>query len=52
MTADHDDLPEPPFGYRFCIDADCPCCGYPERWFDGEKFGCSRCTYVSQERDQ
>lgn len=34
------------------IDADCPSCGYPERWFDTatELFGCPKCTYTSRER--
>lgn len=46
---------------RFCIDADCPGCGFPERFLvreirpDGSPgaamFGCSKCDYISQERD-
>lgn len=41
-------------GLRFCIDADCPACGYPERWIDHElqAFGCNNCTYRSQEREK
>lgn len=47
---------------RVCIDADCPDCGWPERWADldfsrpvGEEppiFGCSRCPYESKERNR
>jgi hypothetical protein len=41
---------EPP---RFAIDADCPCCGWPERYFATatRKFGCIKCTYTSDERN-
>lgn len=38
-------------GQRICIDADCPGCGWPERWFDGDVFGCRKCTYTSTLRD-
>jgi len=38
---------------RLAIDADCPHCGWPERFFDtGTKtFGCRKCDYTSEERD-
>lgn len=36
---------------RFCIDADCPNCDWPERWYDGEQFGCNKCEYRSAERN-
>lgn len=38
---------------RLCIDADCPNCGWAERWFDTETelFGCSKCDYTSQDRN-
>ncbi|MDI5980105.1 hypothetical protein [Amycolatopsis magusensis] len=36
-----------------CIDADCPGCGWAERWFSPARqlFGCSKCAYTSRERD-
>lgn len=37
--------------YRLCIDADCPKCVWPERWFDGKQFGCNKCDYTSSERN-
>ena len=50
---------------RFCIDADCPSCGFPERSLvrdvalvNGEmipgdgKYGCNKCNYTSQERNR
>ncbi|MDC8980673.1 hypothetical protein PR370_01080 [Mycobacterium marinum] len=37
---------------RLVIDADCPGCGWPERWCDGQQFGCAKCEYHSSERDQ
>lgn len=37
---------------RICIDADCPKCGWPERWYDGERFGCNKCEYRSAERNR
>lgn len=44
---------------RIAVDADCPGCGYPERWFDPATglFGCSSlnlepCDYVSAERNR
>jgi hypothetical protein len=35
------------------IDADCPECGHPERTLNPATgdFGCTRCTYVSRERN-
>lgn len=46
---------------RFAIDADCPSCGFPERYLirevlpDGKPgggfYGCNKCAYKSQERD-
>ena len=47
-------LPTP---FRFAIDADCPACGWFERWaqhlVDGTVlFGCSKCSYTSAERDR
>jgi len=40
-------------GLRVAVDADCPYCGWPERWFDTltRRFGCVRCTYTSDERN-
>lgn len=37
---------------RICIDANCPRCRWPERWFDTSTrlFGCNKCDYVSTER--
>lgn len=37
---------------RFCIDEDCPSCGFPERWLDHSLgvFGCNKCDYTSTER--
>lgn len=45
---------------RVCIDADCPSCGWPERWADIAQFppmgpvtfGCNKCDYTSQERNR
>ncbi|WP_020673851.1 hypothetical protein [Amycolatopsis nigrescens] len=36
-----------------CIDADCPACGWPERWLSmaTRLFGCPKCPYTSTERD-
>lgn len=49
--------PAQPTPTRIAIDADCPKCGYPERFFDLERrvFGCSSlnptpCGYESMER--
>lgn len=38
---------------RVCIDADCPQCGWVERWYDFglEKFGCNKCDYLSTDRE-
>ena len=43
---------------RVCIDADCPNCGYPERWADVtpdlriiHTYGCNQCTYRSNDRN-
>ena len=35
------------------IEADCPGCGHRERTFNPATgcYGCTRCTYVSPERD-
>lgn len=40
-------------GLRIAVDADCPHCGWPERWLDTQtrKFGCIKCTYTSDERN-
>lgn len=40
--------------YRLVIDADCPHCNRPERWFDQQArlFGCNHCTYTSKERER
>lgn len=40
-------------GIRIAIDADCPGCGWPERWFDTltRHFGCVKCSYTSDERN-
>jgi hypothetical protein len=38
-------------GMRLAIDANCPQCLWPERWFDGEQFGCNKCEYRSAERE-
>jgi hypothetical protein len=37
---------------RLAIDADCPKCGWAERWFSPSRqlFGCSKCSYTSTER--
>lgn len=37
---------------RICIDADCPSCHWPERWFDTgtAHFGCNQCDYTSYDR--
>lgn len=39
-------------GLRVAVDADCPHCGWPERWFDTttRRFGCIKCPYTSDER--
>lgn len=37
---------------RICIDADCPSCGWPERNFNGEVFGCRKCEYTSTSRNE
>lgn len=38
---------------HICIDADCPACGWPERWFSPDRslFGCSKCSFTSTQRD-
>ncbi|MCU1685786.1 MAG: hypothetical protein JWQ81_6525 [Amycolatopsis sp.] len=38
---------------HLCIDADCPNCGWPERWFAPATrlFGCPKCTHTSTTRD-
>jgi hypothetical protein len=38
---------------RICIDADCPSCGWPERWFSPDRrlFGCPKCDVTSRNRD-
>ena len=48
----------PPRPLRIAIDADCPCCGYPERFYEPgrEVFGCSSlnrnpCGYESTDRN-
>jgi hypothetical protein len=48
----------PPSPLRIAIDADCPRCGYPERFFEPDRgvFGCSSlsptpCGYESTTRD-
>jgi hypothetical protein len=40
-------------GLRIAIDADCPHCGWPERWFNtgSRRFGCIKCDYESDERN-
>lgn len=38
-------------GSRLCIDEDCPGCGWPERWFDGDQFGCNKCSHRGEYRD-
>jgi len=40
-------------GLRVPVDAACPHCGWPERFFDTitRRFGCIRCTYTSDERN-
>lgn len=37
----------------FCIDADCPNCGWAERRFSADRnvFGCSKCDYESTDRN-
>lgn len=39
---------------RFVIDADCPNCAWPERWYDtgSQRFGCNGCDYTSTERNE
>lgn len=39
-------------GLRLVIDADCPACGWPEWWFNGDDFGCNKCDYRSRERNR
>lgn len=41
-----------PESVRLCIDADCPQCGWGERWFEPDRqlFGCAKCDYTSKER--
>lgn len=56
QPADVLELPAPPRGMselRIAIDADCPSCGFPERWLSPERsvFGCSKCGAESSERD-
>lgn len=38
---------------RICIDANCPACDWPERWFSPERqlFGCPKCDFTSIERE-
>lgn len=40
--------------FKLAIDADCPNCGWPERNFDTttKLFGCRKCDYTSNERNQ
>lgn len=40
-------------GLRVAVDADCPHCGWPERYFDTttRRFGCLYCRYTSDERN-
>lgn len=40
-------------GRRVPVDADCPACGWPERWQDTttRRFGCINCGYVSDVRN-
>ncbi|NHF62267.1 hypothetical protein [Microcella pacifica] len=40
-------------GLRVAIDADCPHCGWPERFFEtrSRRFGCIKCPYTSDERN-
>lgn len=40
-------------GLRIAVDADCPHCGWPERFYDTRtrKFGCIKCRYTSDERN-
>lgn len=40
-------------GLRVAIDADCPHCGWPERFFEtrSRRFGCIKCAYTSDERN-
>lgn len=37
---------------HLCIDADCPSCHWPERWFSPARrlFGCPKCSYNSTGR--
>lgn len=39
---------------RWAVDADCPECHWPERWYDPVLilFGCNRCDYTSQPRER
>jgi len=50
---------QPPQPLRIVIDADCPRCDYPERFYEPERavFGCSSlnpnpCGYESAERNR
>ena len=40
-------------GIRVAVDADCPACGWPERFFDtmSRRFGCIQCGHTSDERN-
>lgn len=40
-------------GLRLAIDADCPHCGWPERFYEttSRRFGCIKCGYTSDERN-
>lgn len=42
-----------PLDLKICIDADCPSCGWCERWYSPDRglFGCSKCSYTSKERN-
>lgn len=39
---------------HLCIDADCPACGWGDRWFSPARmvFGCPKCAYESEERNR
>lgn len=39
---------------RICIDANCPACGWAERWFSPDRglFGCSKCSFTSMQRNE
>lgn len=40
-------------GLRVAVEADCPRCGWPERFYDTttRRFGCIKCSYASDERN-